>query len=343
MSFGLTIAAMVNINFITLLEVLQVCNLVWLANIGIFVSLASYSRQKAGSRKARSNRHIVDYRVKFGAMIQTLFSMAMTVYMWCVHTFLRQESILLTVTIRSRVESVGCLAGTPMQAEIQYVFFVWGTEAVGIGKHIGLAFSCFLLGLYTLLSLHEMVSFYRNRRRKLRESGGEKTSATPGQTILPTLAITPTPLFPAVSDDSPATPGPDLVLSRHPFSNPTSPSSPNHLVNPPHLRRPKRRRWSSGNLDPMFVGILIIEFLIWTYFVVSCEQLIAKNKADDGEAAGFGQIVALVVVMPSLLAMIGAIRENGLKRLSVKERKTSKRSRRHKRSRSRPNGMGDMV
>ncbi|KAG7099631.1 hypothetical protein E1B28_001459 [Marasmius oreades] len=273
MSFGLTIAAMANINFITLLEVLQVCNLVWLANIGIFVSLASYSRQKAGSRKARSSRNILDYRVKFGAMIQTLFSMAMTVYMW------------------SRVETIGCLAAQPAQAEIQYVFFLWGTEAVGTGKRVGLAFSSFFLAIYTGLSLHELFSFYRNRRRKVREDFGTKTPTIINQTTVPVLTGTPTPLSPAASDDSPATP--NLVLS-HPISiNPISPlnlGSCSHSANSSQSRRPKRRRWSSGNLDPMLVGILIIEFLVWTYFVVSCEQLIAKNKANDGEAAGFGQV-----------------------------------------------------
>ncbi|KAK1233664.1 hypothetical protein PQX77_003159 [Marasmius sp. AFHP31] len=92
----------------------------------------------------------------------------------------------------------------------------------------------------------------------------------------------------------------------------------------------------------MFVGILIIELLVWTYFVVSCEMLIVHNKADDGEALGFGQIVALVVVTPSLLSMVSAIRANGFGRLSGKK-KDRRKSRSGNRSRRQPNGVSEGV
>ncbi|KAF8216071.1 hypothetical protein K438DRAFT_624365 [Mycena galopus ATCC 62051] len=85
-SFGLTIATIVQHQSggqLTLYQALQVSNLVWLANFGTFVALASYSRQKAASHKKPDARTDADYNVKFGAMIQTLFSMALTIYMWC--------------------------------------------------------------------------------------------------------------------------------------------------------------------------------------------------------------------------------------------------------------------
>ncbi|KAL0572932.1 hypothetical protein V5O48_009045 [Marasmius crinis-equi] len=317
MSLALTIAVIANLKFMTLLEVLQVCNLVWLANIGIFVSLASYSRQKAGSRKARMGRRFVDYRVKFGAMFQTMFSMVLTVVMW------------------SRVESIGCLAD---QRDVQYVFFVWKVQAVGTGKHVGLAFSSLLLTLYVGLSLREVYSFYRNRRK--RTSGSSASADTSTSEFKPISPPTPT----SPGSQTPISPPPSAMAQRH--SSPaidTLAQATESSVNSAQHRRPKRRRWSSDNLDPMLVGILIIEFLVWTYFVVSCEELISKNDANDGEAAGFGQIVALVVVTPSLLSMIGAIRENGFGRLSVKKKNQNKKSRRGHRSRRRPNGISEMV
>lgn len=53
-----------------------------LANFGTFVALASYSRQKAASDGDRNGRRKSDYGVKFGAMMQTVLSMALTLYMW---------------------------------------------------------------------------------------------------------------------------------------------------------------------------------------------------------------------------------------------------------------------
>ncbi|THV07512.1 hypothetical protein K435DRAFT_259996 [Dendrothele bispora CBS 962.96] len=90
-SFGLTLAAIINRSELVLLEAMQVSNLVWLANFGTFVALASYSRRKAASKKsgkkAASKKlpsHMIkpDYGVKYGAMLQTLFSMLLTIYMW---------------------------------------------------------------------------------------------------------------------------------------------------------------------------------------------------------------------------------------------------------------------
>jgi len=83
-SFGLTIAAIVQQQQqqLTLFQALQVTNLVWLANFGTFVALASYSRQKAASPKRFRGRGSFDYNVKFGAMAQTLLSMTLTIYVW---------------------------------------------------------------------------------------------------------------------------------------------------------------------------------------------------------------------------------------------------------------------
>jgi len=57
-----------------------------LANFGTFVALASYSRQKAASKKQAFHMVKFDYGVKYAAMLQTMFSMALTIYMWYVET-----------------------------------------------------------------------------------------------------------------------------------------------------------------------------------------------------------------------------------------------------------------
>ncbi|KAJ8084477.1 hypothetical protein PM082_003247 [Marasmius tenuissimus] len=319
MSFGLTVAVLANFkSFMTLLEVLQVCNLVWLANIGIFVSLASYSRQKAGSRRAKPGRRIIDYKVKFGAMFQTLFSMVLTVAMW------------------SRIEDIGRLANSNEQDEVRYVFFVWATKATGTAKFVGLALSSLLLALYTILSLREMYSFCCNRRRK---ASKDKVLISPLPTELKQTA-SHSPSSPIGRTSDSVTP-PSPSQPRTPLAN-NPPTSDVEGVTGSKLRRPRRRRWTSHNLDPMFVGILIIELLVWTYFVVSCEKLIVLNDANDGEALGFGQIVALAVVTPSLLSMVSAIRENGFGRLSGKK-KDHRKSRSGNRSRRQPNGVSEVV
>lgn len=61
-----------------------------LANFGTFVALASYSRQKAKSNKrdpdaAKRRGKLLDYHVKYVTMLQTLVSMALTLYMWYVY------------------------------------------------------------------------------------------------------------------------------------------------------------------------------------------------------------------------------------------------------------------
>ncbi|KAG6879488.1 hypothetical protein C0992_002211 [Termitomyces sp. T32_za158] len=81
-SAGLVLAAIIIRDQLTLFQGLQVSNLVWLANFGTFFALASYSQQKAESRKEKDSRHGYDDKVKFGAMAQSLVSMALTLYMW---------------------------------------------------------------------------------------------------------------------------------------------------------------------------------------------------------------------------------------------------------------------
>ncbi|KAF5368564.1 hypothetical protein D9758_002240 [Tetrapyrgos nigripes] len=331
MSFGLTLAAMINRETIVLLEALQVSNLVWLANFGTFVALASYSRQKAANKKLMESvakksipQLKFDYGVKYAAMLQTLFSMILTIYMWA------------TVDRFCSVDAV-------------YVFFVIKAPALGSGRIVSLTFSSILTALYILLTMHELLSYNDRRRRKK-----EKVLQEEKDTDIENCAVShPSPVFLVTQHDA-ATPvsaqTPTMAIPTSSSSyrgsgsslippSPT-PSSATGLSFPatPKSRRPRRRRWSS-ELDPMFVGILICQIVVFAYFIVSSEMLLKYNHADDGGSYGFGQILALVVILPSALSVIGALREHGLKK---KKKGQSKKKGRHHKRRLR-HAIGDVV
>jgi len=90
----------------------------------------------------------------------------------------------------------------------------------------------------------------------------------------------------------------------------------NHVTTKAH--RPRRKQWS-GNWDPMLLGIAAFQFVVFTYFIVSTELLLQWNPYQtDGNKWGFGQILALIVVIPSALAVVDAFSEHGFKRLHKK-------------------------
>ncbi|KAJ3998539.1 hypothetical protein F5050DRAFT_1805882 [Lentinula boryana] len=277
-SFGLTIAAVIQYakQQLTLLEALQVSNLVWLANFGIFVALASYSRHKRntrrkhGGKKAKSGGrrlgrgHESDYGVKTASMVQTLLSMALTLYMWAVpETF--EPSLCFNT--------------------LNYVLFVWRIPVRHSGRIVGLTFSAILTCVYVIITLHEYWISYRKRQRKAKKTG-----------VAPPLA----------SSSARHEPSPYKNENLRTLSPSLSISQPLTLKS----NRPHRKLWS--NIDPMFIGILFFESVVFLYLIVSNEILLRDNHADTGEF-GFGQILALVVVLPVLLSVIGAFRENGFR------------------------------
>lgn len=72
----------------------------------------------------------------------------------------------------------------------------------------------------------------------------------------------------------------------------------------------------------MLIGIMICQILVFIYFVASSELLLLYNTGaySSAEQMGFGQILALIVVLPSALSVIGALKEHGLKRLSKRKK-----------------------
>jgi hypothetical protein len=76
----------------------------------------------------------------------------------------------------------------------------------------------------------------------------------------------------------------------------------------------------------MLVGIIICQAMVFTYFIVSSELLLKNNPSLDDSAAqwSFGQILALVVVVPSALSLIGAVMRHGARRLSDHNKRFAK-------------------
>ncbi|KAG5649843.1 hypothetical protein H0H81_001800 [Sphagnurus paluster] len=301
-SAGLIIAAIVQRDQLTLFQALQVANLVWLANFGTFFALASYSRQKATSPKAR---RAFDYKVKFGAMVQALVSMALSLYMWHV----------------ANAKTFGNLS--ECSSLIKYMFFAIEAHATGAGRIAGLIMTTILTTAYIVVTLQELRTYYQNRfktqtMKRLPISVPMRSSSFFVESLHSGNASTHQPVAFRLYDHTIAPPPclPPLNYSTRSAS-----------------RRPKRRRWSS-DLDPMLVGIIICQAIVFTYFVVSTELLLRRNPSNDHEERkwSFGQILALIVVIPSALSLSTALSEHGVRRLPDQRKSTLKdeRRRRHR-------------
>ncbi|KAF7339342.1 Ketopantoate reductase-like protein [Mycena sanguinolenta] len=306
-SFGLTIATIVQHQSdgqLTLFQALQVSNLVWLANFGTFVALASYSRQKASHTGNVRPGVGADYNVKFGAMIQTLFSMALTIYMW------------------ANAPSFGSIPACSHL--VNYMVFAVKVPALGTGRIIGLTASSILTAAYLLITLHELRSYRRSRKDRIECPAG--------------VSVLSPPTYPTIPKAASSTSTSTMVISMtyHKPSQPQAVQSPKTATSEippmPSKRRPRRRRWSY-EVDPMLIGIMICQILVFTYFIVSSELLLAYNDGAYASAQqmGFGQILALIVVLPSALSVIGALKEHGLKRLSKRKKANNLRRRRDRR------------
>ncbi|KAJ6503381.1 hypothetical protein C8R47DRAFT_1105910 [Mycena vitilis] len=308
-SFGLTIATIVQhqsrTGQLTLFQGLQVSNLVWLANFGTFVALASYSRQKAASDKELdAARGEADYNVKFGAMLQTLLSMTLTIYMW---------------------SNAATFGSAPQCSHlVTYMVFAIKVSAIGAGKIIGLTASSILTAAYVLITLQELRSYRRSRTEPDEHAAvSASTYAMSPKGISSSASTSTDSPLPLISVYHKASRAP---LSSLCTANMETASQATHAT---HKRRPRRRRWSY-EVDPMLIGIMICQILVFTYFIVSSELLLSYNDGayTSAQEMGFGQILALIVVLPSALSVIGALKRHGLKRLPKRKKSTARPGRR---------------
>jgi hypothetical protein len=314
-SFGLTLAALVQAtqNQLSLFQALQVSNLVWLANFGTFLALASYSRRKSGvshhQRKGTKGKKAKpENNVKFGAMFQTLFSMILTEWLW----------------VHASTFGVQC------SIDIEYILFVVKVKALGRGRIVALVLTSLLTVGYMAVTYHELISYYRSRKQAKKDKEvnlplhHRKTSYARSVRSTEDIDDFPSPIHPTLNTNTlspPAVPFSRSMSLVAPSSiNTESSSQPaaaesrrRHTKNKDH--RPRRRQWS-GNWDPMLLGIAAVQIVVFTYFVVSSELLLLWNPHQSGgDSWGFGQILALIVIIPSALAVFNAFREHGIRRL----------------------------
>lgn len=234
-------------------------------------------------------------------MIQTIFSMALTLYMW------------------ATAKTFGPPALIPCTPQIRYIFFVIEASALGTGRTIALVFTAILTFLYLIVTFHELRSYMATRHRSKPSEKDAELGEGEGLSEFPSSHLSP-----SASAASPLDSSAHLRMPRPSHQRSFSAPLPTPtLVFPPHSRRrrrPKRRNWSaSDHIDPMFMGIIIILVFGFIYFVTSSELLMHRNRAGDTDGnsdniKGFGQILPLVVMLPSLLNVVGALRRNGFRK-----------------------------
>ncbi|KII94080.1 hypothetical protein PLICRDRAFT_674988 [Plicaturopsis crispa FD-325 SS-3] len=350
-SFGLTISAVVQAiqQSLTLFQALQVSNLVWLANFGCFVSLASYSRkrEKRVHNKPRAESWNADNPVRIAAMVQTLFSMSLTIYMW------------------ANAAKFSCQQDCAGQ--VVYVFFVGDVLALRSGKIAGLTISSTLALLYLGVTVHELYDYLgywrraqitehsRPRHRKHRSSASRDgvASLLPSSTA-PAPDLTSAPAPAALSPDSSYRRGSNSLAPPSLQSHSSTDSRSRHRISsqasattPRREGRPDRHKWSP-EFDPMLLGIGSFLIIIFAYFIVSTELLITHNHTDNSATEwGFGQIMALILVVPSVYSTIYAFYKQGFKPIHKhnkdKDGKSGKRRRHGKRDKKVEDGEKRLV
>jgi len=327
-SFGLTISAIVQSKQgqLSFFQAVQVCNLVWMANFGLFLALASYSRHRKGheedlkmerserkaqkkeKRERREKREEEkgsgksqeedegDNLVKYAAMIQMFISMGLTYYIW------------------THQDAFGDNGGPDLCApSVKYVaFFAADFPARTQGRKLALAMSSILTIAYTLITAFELVSlFYKHTKKHSR----------------PRITVDAAPDPPPKEGSAGVSPDPPTPSEEHSMISEqsrqpepverTNPLGGRELVMPGIKRKRQRRAEWSPNVDPMLVMISILELVFFVYFVVSTELLLSHNPEANESANqwAFGQILALILVVPSCISVFGAFREHGFHRL----------------------------
>ncbi|KAG5718543.1 hypothetical protein E4T56_gene13694, partial [Termitomyces sp. T112] len=213
-------------------------------------------------------------------MAQSLVSMGLTLYMW-----------------RS-AKTFGLLSECSYL--VKYIFFVVEVQATSVGQIVGLVITSLLTAIYLLITLQELYTYcqsYAGDLQRIPPKHSGKLSLAfplpPGSTVSYVPSVHAASL--SLTNEESSAPRP-----RHNTYSSNSAQSSIKIKSTVAKRRPKRRRWSL-DLDPMLVGIIICQVLVFTYFVVSTELLLQRNPSNDGSTGqwSFGQILALIVVIPS--------------------------------------------
>uniref|UniRef100_A0A8H7Y7J4 Uncharacterized protein n=1 Tax=Psilocybe cubensis TaxID=181762 RepID=A0A8H7Y7J4_PSICU len=224
-SFGISLAAIIQREQLSFFQALQLSNLIWLANFGIFFALATYSRHKAEASDPvhESSSHVSDFKVKYGAMVQTIFSMILTLYIW-----------IRAPTFGNQSEC---------SPYLKFVLFLFEVRALGAGRYIGLTMSSLLTFIYVCVAIRDIQSrrqrFELGSARKPRMEKRESHSLSAHISKMSTSSTNPNMQATYATSDG-------VTPTRHASSALRTPLS--SAV----TRRPKRRRWFY-DLDPIEV------------------------------------------------------------------------------------------
>lgn len=196
--------------------------------------------------------------------------------------------------------------------------FAIEVQALGAGRYIGLTMSSVLMLLYIYVSIHDIESGHKQAQMVSRgEVEQKKRSSVYNSPRMSTSSGKYNPKSMRSTTTYPS------ILSRGASPITAHQESPILYAQPSIAgsRRPKRRRWSV-DVDPMFVGVVICQIMVFTYFVVSTELFLKRNPSTSNGATqwGFGQILALIVITPSALSAISALTQHGFRRLSKRRK-----------------------
>jgi len=197
---------------------------------------------------------------------------------------------------------------------VKYMVFVIKVPALGAGRTLGIAVTSILTTAYCTITLWELRSYCRRDTEHGKQILPTHSSSTNSSRLARSTYHPP-------SSQSPSAPTVTLQDPHYHtgYQWQSAVLSGPDLPHPPkfHKRRHKRRRWSF-DLDPMLVGVIICQAMVFTYFIVSSELLLKNNPSLDHSAAqwSFGQILALIVVIPSALSLIEAIMQHGVRHVS---------------------------
>ncbi|PSR76651.1 hypothetical protein PHLCEN_2v8248 [Hermanssonia centrifuga] len=317
-----------------------------LANFGTFLALASYSRHRIKEEEKGQDGVITkklrkankkggaNHKMKVAAMLQTFLSMILTIITWA-----KPDAFQLINSDGN--PDVAC------NVDFKYVaFFAVSFPAseshpgkLSPGQKLGLTVSVMLMIVYAAVTVHETFSYTRRKRHPLpsdpeaqRQDEGDGPAVPPKVIITPAVPM-PEPSFELLQANSPA---PSIMLSQRSHSSLGGFSIPPSISEPPTRPRGPRRpppKPPFREVDPMFLGITMVQTIIFVYFIVVTELLLKRNKQADNSGGlwGFGQILALIVIVPSLISVLTALQEFGLKRV---HHRRSRGRREHHRDRS---------
>ncbi|THH02589.1 hypothetical protein EW026_g305 [Hermanssonia centrifuga] len=305
-SFGLTIAAVVQARQgqLSFFQAVTVTNLVWLANFGTFLALASYSRHRIKEEEKGQDGVITkklrkankkggaNHKMKVAAMLQTVLSMILTIMTWA-----KPDAFQLIDSDGN--PDVAC------NVDFKYVaFFAVSFPAseshpgkLSPGQKLGLTVSVMLMIVYAAVTVHETFSYTRRKRHTIpsdqeaqRQDEGDKPPVPPKVIITPAVPM-PEPSFELLQANSPA---PSIMLSQRSHSSLGGYSLPPSISEPPTRPRGPRRpppKPPFREVDPMFLGITMVQTIIFVYFIVVTELLLKRNKQADNSGGlwGFGQ------------------------------------------------------